>query len=96
MAGTRFLVVTALMLGGSAGCCSYCDSTYARRHPVAVATPAYGAGCTPCACQPVAQPCCPCPPGYAPAAGTVANSVPPPPPPPPGQGWQIAPGCKCP
>jgi hypothetical protein len=92
MAGWRFLFVATVLLGGTAGCCSYCDSTYARRHPVAA--PAYGNGCVPC--QPVQQPCCPCPVGYTPA-GTVANSVPPPPPPPgqPVQTWQRAPVNPC-
>jgi hypothetical protein len=90
MAGWRFLIVAATLLGGTAGCCSYCDSSYTNRHPVA----SYGAGCTPCACQPVQQPCCPCPAGYTP----VANGVPPPPPPPPGQpvsNWQRAPANGC-
>ena len=95
MAGWRFLFVAATLLGGTAGCCSYCDSSYAHRHPVA--TPAYAAGCAPCACQPVQQPCCPCPAGYTPVGGAVSNGVPPPPPPPaqPVSNWQRAPANGC-
>jgi hypothetical protein len=95
MAGWRFLFVATALLGGTAGCCSTCDSTYAHRHPVAA--PVYGAGCTPCPCQPVQQPCCPCPVGYTPVAGAAAGYVPPPPPPPgqPVSNWQRAPVNGC-
>jgi len=89
MAGWEFFFVATFLLGGATGCCHYCDSTYASRHPPAV-VPAYGAGCVPC--QPAPAACCPCPPGYAP----VANGVPPPPPPPQVRtNWQIAPGNGC-
>jgi hypothetical protein len=91
MPGWRFFLAALILTCGMTGCCSYCDSTYASRHPVAV--PAYGGNaCAPC--QPVQ--CCPCPVGGA-SVGAYSNSVPPPPPP-PGQSWTRAPGngCACP